>query len=82
MHYSLLDYPHDRHQILTACSGFVYQPVDDSPFWYSRVAMATADIQIALIKGDGIGVDVSEAALALVDAALSKTGEQELVKNR
>jgi 3-isopropylmalate dehydrogenase len=40
--------------------------------------MATADIQIALIKGDGIGVDVSEAALALVDAALSKTGEQEL----
>jgi 3-isopropylmalate dehydrogenase len=38
--------------------------------------MAQSEIQIALIKGDGIGVDVSEAALALVDAALSKTGEQ------
>jgi len=33
------------------------------------------DVRIALIKGDGIGVDVSEAALALVDAALQKTGQ-------
>jgi len=32
-------------------------------------------LQVALIKGDGIGVDVSEAALALLDAALQKTGQ-------
>ena len=38
--------------------------------------MARSEIQIALIKGDGIGVDVSEAAVALVDAALSKTSLQ------
>jgi 3-isopropylmalate dehydrogenase len=32
-------------------------------------------IQVALIKGDGIGVDVSDAALALLDAVLQKTGQ-------
>jgi len=37
--------------------------------------MSQSDIQIALIKGDGIGVDVSDAALALLDAALQKTGQ-------
>lgn len=31
-------------------------------------------LRVALIKGDGIGVDVSDATLAVVDAALSKTG--------
>src|SRR5210317_98550 len=37
--------------------------------------MTTTDISVALIKGDGIGIDVSEAALAIVDAALAKTGQ-------
>jgi len=36
--------------------------------------MTHSNIQIALIKGDGIGVDVSDAALAIVEAALKKTG--------
>jgi 3-isopropylmalate dehydrogenase len=31
-------------------------------------------MKIALIKGDGIGVDVAEAALAVVEAALKRTG--------
>ncbi len=31
-------------------------------------------LQIALIKGDGIGVDVSDAAIAIVDAALARCG--------
>jgi 3-isopropylmalate dehydrogenase len=31
-------------------------------------------LEIALIKGDGIGVDVSEAAQAVVDAALKRVG--------
>ena len=30
--------------------------------------------EVALIKGDGIGVDVSEAAMAVVEAALSRVG--------
>ncbi len=34
--------------------------------------MARQSLQIALIKGDGIGVDVCDAALAVVDAALAK----------
>lgn len=32
-------------------------------------------MKIALIKGDGIGVDVAEAAIAVLEAALTKTGE-------
>lgn len=32
-------------------------------------------MKIALIKGDGIGVDVAEAALAVLEAALDKTGQ-------
>jgi 3-isopropylmalate dehydrogenase len=40
--------------------------------------MSQSGIQVALIKGDGIGVDVSEAALALVDAALQKTGRMRI----
>jgi 3-isopropylmalate dehydrogenase len=32
-------------------------------------------MKIALIKGDGIGVDVAEAAMAVVEAALAKTGQ-------
>jgi 3-isopropylmalate dehydrogenase len=39
------------------------------------VFMLGSEIQIALIRGDGIGVDVSDAALAVVDAALQKTGQ-------
>ena len=35
--------------------------------------MANKDIQVALIRGDGIGVDVSDASLAIVDAALAKS---------
>jgi len=35
-------------------------------------------LTISLIKGDGIGIDVSEAALAVVDAALNKVGEPAL----
>ena len=37
--------------------------------------MPGPDISVALIKGDGIGIDVSEAALTVVDAALAKTGQ-------
>ncbi len=37
--------------------------------------MAGHSLQIALIKGDGIGVDVCDAALALADAALAKSGK-------
>jgi 3-isopropylmalate dehydrogenase len=37
--------------------------------------MPSQDISVALIKGDGIGIDVSEAALAIVDAALARTGQ-------
>lgn len=32
-------------------------------------------MRIALIKGDGIGVDVADAAMAVVEAALTKTGQ-------
>jgi 3-isopropylmalate dehydrogenase len=32
-------------------------------------------MEIAVIKGDGIGVDVTEAALAVADAALARTGK-------
>lgn len=35
-------------------------------------------VRVALIKGDGIGVDVSEATVAVVDAALAKTGTEPL----
>lgn len=35
--------------------------------------MARSKIQIAVIKGDGIGADVTDAALAMVEAALAKT---------
>ena len=34
--------------------------------------------EVALIKGDGIGVDVSEAAMAVVDAALESLGTEGL----
>ncbi len=36
-------------------------------------------VRVAVIKGDGIGVDVTEATLAVVDAALAKTGAAPLV---
>jgi len=36
--------------------------------------MAQAKIEIALIKGDGIGIDVIDAAMAIIDAALSRVG--------
>jgi 3-isopropylmalate dehydrogenase len=35
-----------------------------------------AQMRIALIKGDGIGVDVAEATVAIVEAALARVGEQ------
>ena len=38
-----------------------------------------ANLRIALIKGDGIGVDVTEATQAIVDAALAKAGAAPLV---
>ncbi|MEO1470301.1 MAG: isocitrate/isopropylmalate family dehydrogenase, partial [Pseudomonadota bacterium] len=31
-------------------------------------------LRVALIKGDGIGIDVAEAAVAVVDAALARLG--------
>ncbi len=40
--------------------------------------MARQSLQIALIKGDGIGVDVCDAALAVADAALAKLDGVEL----
>ena len=36
--------------------------------------MTHSKIRIALVKGDGIGVDVSDAALVIAEAALEKTG--------
>ncbi|MCP4379852.1 MAG: isocitrate/isopropylmalate dehydrogenase family protein [Hyphomicrobiales bacterium] len=36
--------------------------------------MRHASVQIAVIKGDGIGVDVADAALAVIDAANSAVG--------
>ena len=32
------------------------------------------DVEVALIKGDGIGVDVAEAAMAVAEAACAATG--------
>ncbi len=40
--------------------------------------MTRQPLQIALIKGDGIGVDVCDAALAVADAALARLGGFEL----
>jgi 3-isopropylmalate dehydrogenase len=40
--------------------------------------MASASLQVAVIRGDGIGVDVTDAALAIVDAALRKASAQRL----
>ena len=37
--------------------------------------MSRADLQVAVIRGDGIGVDVCDAALAVVDAVLKQTGQ-------
>lgn len=39
----------------------------------------TRHIKVALIKGDGIGVDVTEAAIAVVDAAIGVAGAPPLV---
>ena len=39
-------------------------------------------LRIALIKGDGIGVDVTEATIAVVDAALKRAGAVPLVYER
>ncbi|MEL7149317.1 MAG: isocitrate/isopropylmalate family dehydrogenase [Pseudomonadota bacterium] len=39
----------------------------------------TTQLRIALIRGDGIGVDVANAAIAVVEAALAKTGGGNLV---
>ena len=36
------------------------------------------NMRVALIRGDGIGVDVAEAAMAVVDAAMAKVGQQAL----
>jgi 3-isopropylmalate dehydrogenase len=47
----------------------------------SRLAMTQSKIRIALIRGDGIGVDVSDAALAVAEAALGKTSGVRLSYN-
>jgi len=39
-------------------------------------------LQIALIKGDGIGVEVTDAAIAIMDRALNKTGKKEFSYHR
>ena len=39
----------------------------------------TTEVKIALIKGDGIGVDVSEATMAVVEAAVNRVGGLRLV---
>ena len=39
-------------------------------------------LRIALIKGDGIGVDVTESTIAVVDAALNRAGAVPLVYER
>jgi len=36
------------------------------------------EVRIALIKGDGIGVDVADAAMAIVDTALARTSNAKL----
>jgi 3-isopropylmalate dehydrogenase len=46
-----------------------------------RLAMTQSKIRIALIRGDGIGVDVSDAALAVAEAALGKTSGVRLSYN-
>jgi len=40
--------------------------------------MARSGIDIAVIKGDGIGIDVTEAALTIVDSAVSRVGNLRL----
>ena len=40
--------------------------------------MIAKQLQIAVIRGDGIGVDVTDATLAIVDSALQKTGNLRL----
>ena len=40
--------------------------------------MANQQLRIAVIKGDGIGIDVTDAALGIVDAALQKTSATRL----
>ena len=40
--------------------------------------MTSANLQVAVIRGDGIGVDVTEAALAVVDAALRKASARRI----
>ena len=37
-------------------------------------ALTDTSFQIAVIKGDGIGVDVADAALAVVESARSRVG--------
>ncbi len=41
--------------------------------------MASSKFQIAVIRGDGIGIDVTDAALAVIEAALEKTSATRLV---
>ncbi len=43
--------------------------------------MASSKFQIAVIRGDGIGVDVTDAALAVIEAALEKTSNTQLIYN-
>jgi 3-isopropylmalate dehydrogenase len=43
--------------------------------------MASSKLQIAVIRGDGIGVDVTDATLAIVEAALAKTSNIRLDYN-
>jgi len=43
--------------------------------------MASSKLQIAVIRGDGIGIDVTEAAFAVIEAALEKTSNTRLSYN-
>ncbi len=43
--------------------------------------MASSKLQIAVIRGDGIGIDVTDAALAVIEAALEKTSNTRLSYN-
>jgi len=43
--------------------------------------MGSQTFQIAIIRGDGIGIDVTEATLSIVEAALAKIGDLRLSYN-
>ncbi len=42
--------------------------------WIERISMNSGQLRIAVIKGDGIGVDVTNATLAVIAAAERRIG--------